>query len=699
MTDKRVSQLISKSIRGKLTSEESDLVKENLEVSEESKRFAKLSKLIQGSVSHGAVEAVANDSGVDGTLSSESMRRMKESVAKAIEEQARLSEAGLLDENQQYAPTIARASDLTKNASQSPVGEERRLSSRFRLTRRLGQGGLGNVWLARDEKLNRSVAIKELNSDALESPIAWQRFHREAEITGHLEHPNVVPLYQFGEDATTGEPFYAMRFVGKRTLADAIVEHYDRVEAGEDCSLGLHRLLSVFLDVCQAIAYAHSRGVIHRDINPENVALDNFGQVIVLDWGLAKILEDGELATKLTSNVLLSDSALTNTLQGDIVGTPLYMAPEQAAGDLDSVDDKTDIYGLGAVLFSILSGSAPHQNSVPDGESVLSDILKTISEGETPRVRQFKKCVPFALDEICAKAMAHKPHLRFDAVTDLATAVESWMAGQSQKKASYDNLRMEGRELRAELQSSVRDLERNVRFMSTLPPIQELIKVQDNEDCQAWRDRLSTIFRGLLRANPDYQNVVYSRVDGDQFSELVRVERHSQDATSIRNVPRTRLRKDEVNEHMQLLETRQPEEVLTSLVCDPMCDRSDSCKESVGLVVGVPVYNEVTEEFFGVVMINYNVNQFLRRQLGRRNSSAEVVVACDVFHIMMHSRANQIVESTLTKKVAVEAPQFLSAVDTLQTELEFIDEDNADIYGARLWLVPEKHGIMYLLKQ
>ncbi len=699
MTDKKVSQLISKSMRAKLTTEESELVKQNLEVSEESKRFAQLSELIQGSVALGAGEAVKDESGRYGKLSNDSRQRMQESVSEAIEEKSRLSQAGLIEGNQQYAPTIAKASDLTNVAGQSPIGEERRLSSRFRLTRRLGQGGLGNVWLARDEKLNRSVAIKELNSEALESPIAWQRFHREAEITGHLEHPNVVPLYQFGEDATTGEPFYAMRFVGKRTLADAIVEHYDRAEAGEDCSLGLHRLLSVFLDICQAIAYAHSRGVIHRDIKPENVALDNFGQVIVLDWGLAKILEDGELATKLTANVVLSDSALTNTLQGDIVGTPLYMAPEQAAGDLDKVDDKTDIYGLGAVLFSILTGSAPHQNSVPGGENMLADILKTISEGETPRVRQFKKCTPFELDEICGKAMAHKRHLRFDAVTDLATAIESWMAGQSKKKASYDNLRMEGRELRAELQSSVRDLERNVRFMSTLPPIQELIGVGNDEECQTWRDRLSTIFRGLLRANPDYQNVVYSRIDGEQFSELVRVERHSQDATSLRNVPRTRLRMDQLSEHMRLLEKRQPEEVLTSLVCDPMCDRSESCKETVGLVVGVPVYNDVTEEIFGVVMINYNVDQFLRRQLGRRSSSAEVVVACDVFHIMMHSQANQIVESTLTKKVAAEAPQFVSAIEALQTDLEFIDEDNADIYGARLWLVPDKHGIMYLLKQ
>jgi serine/threonine protein kinase len=128
--------------------------------------------------------------------------------------------------------------------------------SRFTLIRKLSQGGLGSIWLARDEKLKRTVAIKEMNVDASESTEAWQRFHREAEITGHLEHPNIVPLYQFGSDPKTGQPFYAMRFVGKHTLADAIVEHHQRRQSGDDDVLEPHRLLTAFVGVCQAIAYA-----------------------------------------------------------------------------------------------------------------------------------------------------------------------------------------------------------------------------------------------------------------------------------------------------------------------------------------------------------------------------------------------------------------------------------------------------------
>ena len=328
--DQKISKLISKSLRSRLSEKEDAEVKKHLEQSETARDFAELSKMIQGSITLGA-ESELREEESEG-LSSDAMERLKSSVSLAVEEKVRLSQAGLINVNStgttggSLVDSPLRSQDDSIRGDGMQEGDSRHVVSRFRLLRRLGEGGLGNVWLARDERLNRNVAIKEMKASALESPIAWQRFHREAEITGQLEHPNVVPLYHFGEDRQSGEPFYAMRFVGKRTLSDAIVEHHDRVQAGEDGGLGLHRLLSIFLDVCQAIAYAHSRGVIHRDIKPENVALDNFGMVIVLDWGLSKVIEDGELATKMTSANVHTDTALTRTLEGDVVGTPLYMA-------------------------------------------------------------------------------------------------------------------------------------------------------------------------------------------------------------------------------------------------------------------------------------------------------------------------------------------------------------------------------------
>ena len=416
--DKSISHLVTKSLRLELTEAELKQVNQNIESNKEAAKFAELSKLIQDSIT------IPANPPLEESLSIDAKERFKESVSKAVEEKLSLSQAGLLNAADKSTGDLSRRSQSTA----PPDDQQRELTSKFKLIRKLGQGGLGNIWLARDRKLNRNVAIKELRPEALESETAWVRFHREAEITGHLEHPNVISLYQYGVDQKSGEPFYAMRFVGKRTLADAIEEHHDKVEAGEADPLALHRLLSIFLDICQAIAYAHSRGVIHRDLKPENVALDNFGQVIVLDWGLAKVLEDSELATKMEHVKNMTESTLAETMHGDVVGTPLFMSPEQAAGALDQVDERTDIYGLGAILFSILTGDAPHTKSAAGAAANVESVLKAISESEPPTAsKSTKHWVPSELERISVKAMARKRHMRFDSVQDLANAVESWV--------------------------------------------------------------------------------------------------------------------------------------------------------------------------------------------------------------------------------------------------------------------------------
>jgi len=695
--DLHLSQLITKSLRRELSSEESQKVEEHLRENEEAAKFAELSELIQNSVTDLGKNELSHSPGLD----PDARQRLKESVAGAIEEKLSLSQAGLIVQqpNEQSAPSPNLSTIDSRNESGQITAHQRQLTSRFNLIRRLGQGGLGNVWLARDERLNRNVALKELRPEALESDKSWNRFHREAEITGHLEHPNVVPLYQYGVNQTTGEPFYTMRFVGKRTLADAIQEYHDRIEAGEAQSICLHRLLSVFLDICQAIAYAHSRGVMHRDLKPENVALDNFGQVIVLDWGLAKVLEDSELATKMSYPTLMNETPLNQTMHGEVVGTPLYMSPEQASGDLDAIDSRTDVYGLGAILFAILTGKAPHSKSVAGSTPTVEAVLKSIAESETPRPSEFVKGVPQVLEKICSKAMARKPHLRYESVQDLATAVESWTAGQSGKQAAYETLRMEGRELRADLQSSVLNLERNVRFATSLPPIEELIKAKTDEDKLIWRERLSTIFQGILRANPDYQTITYSSIQADQFSELVRVERHSTDSSSIRVVPKSRMQSGKANDYVTNVVTKKPGEVYTSLVFDPTCDLGNGCDDSVGLIASVPVYDPATEDVFGFVLINCDIDRMLRQQMNRRVTAGELVVASDEFDVMLHNKSGQLIEGSLSKKVDDLAPYFLPAIEALQTETDFIDETDSDIFGARLWFVPGQLGIMYLLKR
>jgi serine/threonine protein kinase len=699
LNDKQVSELISKSLVGSLSVSESNEMNQRLQDDKASWEFARLSEMIQGSVAElGSLAEQGNEAVAPG-LSTEAKARLRDSVSQAVEQRASESQlAGTI--NAQIDETREPVGSDDFSLVDSQAGDTRQVSSRFSLIRQIGQGGLGKVWLARDEKLNRNVAVKEMNHHALQSPKAWQRFNREAEITGHLEHPNVVPLYQYGTDSKTGEPFYAMRFVGKRTLEDAIEEYHDRCQAGNCDPLILHRLLTAFLDVCQAIAYAHSRGVIHRDLKPENVALDNFGQVIVLDWGLAKISDEGELGSQLSGEHDLSDESLAKTMVGEVIGTPLYMSPEQASGG--EVCEKTDIYGLGAILFSVLTGSAPHENSnlSSDGNLRVKDVLKSIAENDSPSPRDYRSGVPIELEEICKKAMSRKKYARHESASELANEVERWMVDQGRRQAEYENMRLEGRELRANIQAAVRDLETNTRFMSKLPPIQEMIQTVEAEDGKAWRDRLVTIFTGLLNAKPHYRNIVYSRVDGDRFTELARVERHSTVHSNIRSIPLSRLRTDTISDYIGNVVKQNPDEVYTSLACNPLCDSVVECTKEVTLIAGVPVFDEQTEDIFGVVLIECDLDRVWQEQMNRRFTAADIVVACDTYHVMKHNNTSEgIIEETIAQPIADVLPKFNQAVEVLQKKSEYIDETDRQIYGARLWLIPRSHGIMFLLSQ
>ena len=258
---------------------------------------------------------------------------------------------------------------------------------------------------------------------------------------------------------------------------------------------------------------------------------------------------------------------------------------------------------------------------------------------------------------------------------------------------------MEGRELRADMQNRVRDFERNVRFCSNLPPIDQLIVADTDEDIAVWRQRLASIFEGLLKANPDYKSIIYASVQDDQFSEIVRVEKQSSDAYNIRVVPKSRLQSGKLNDYLNVVIQKSPGEVHTSLVCDPLCDLGINCSEAVGLLASIPVFDNRTEEIFGFVLINCDIDKMLRTQLlGRHFSAGEVMVACDVFHVMIHSRGGQIVEDSYSKRVVEIAPDFSDAIENLQTNVDYLDADN-DICGVRLWFVPDRHGIMYLLKR
>jgi serine/threonine protein kinase len=233
------------------------------------------------------------------------------------------------------------------------VGTPSTSGFRFRILRPHAEGGLGRVYLARDEELRREVALKQIQDRHAHDPTSRARFLMEAELTGKLEHPGVVPVYGLGCDAD-GRPYYAMRFIRGDSFKQAIARFHAMDDPKRDPgerALALRLLLGQLVNVCNTVAYAHSRGVIHRDLKPDNILLGPYGETWVVDWGLAKLAGQPEGVGRAEGTLQLeSASASDATFPGAPLGTPQYMSPEQALGRPDLLSTACDIYGLGATL-------------------------------------------------------------------------------------------------------------------------------------------------------------------------------------------------------------------------------------------------------------------------------------------------------------------------------------------------------------
>jgi serine/threonine-protein kinase len=295
---------------------------------------------------------------------------------------------------------------------------------RYALLRVHATGGIGRVWLARDDQIGRDVALKELRPEHAGQTAHCTRFLREARITGQLEHPGIVPVYELARRPGNQHLFYTMRFVQGQTLSSAARTYRKHREAGTAGALELRGLINAFVAVCNAVSYAHARGVVHRDLKGDNIILGDFGEVIVLDWGLAKVLDRAEEDVGMPVVQADTNSASMDTLQGEIMGTPAFMAPEQAAGQSDRIDQRSDVYGLGAILYEVLTGQAPFSGSSP------VEVLQTVREKEPDRPRRVWSGVPPALEAICLRALAKKPEDRYVSARALAQDTQRWLADE-----------------------------------------------------------------------------------------------------------------------------------------------------------------------------------------------------------------------------------------------------------------------------
>jgi PAS domain S-box-containing protein len=348
---------------------------------------------------------------------------------------ARASLAALPDDIKRSLAALG--DDFQRSLSEAPLAATSQLTTidhvpacaeRYCRLRLHATGGIGRVWLAHDSELGRDVALKELRPERAVHPSLGARFLQEAQITGQLEHPGIIPVYELVRAREGQQPFYTMRFVRGRTLSAAARDYHDKRLAGDADALALPALLNAFVTVCNTVAYAHSRGVIHRDLKGQNVIMGDFGEVVVLDWGLAKLVGRPEGEAHVPAVVLAEIGADTGyTVPGQALGTPAYMAPEQAAGQLDLIDQRTDVHGLGAILYEILTGTPPFAGGSTE------EVLRKVREEAPAPPRQFWAEAPPALALVCLQALAKHPADRPAGAADLAQKVQGWQEFERRK--------------------------------------------------------------------------------------------------------------------------------------------------------------------------------------------------------------------------------------------------------------------------
>ncbi len=301
---------------------------------------------------------------------------------------------------------------------------------RFEILEPIARGGLGQVSLALDSQLNRKVAVKSMLPKNRNDAISQHRFLFEAEITGELEHPAIVPIYGVGiqED---GSPYYAMRLIHGRNLRE-VVDEFHRSTSDQErfSSMGFRRILSKLIDASHAIEFAHTKNVIHRDIKPSNIIIGENGEAFVVDWGMAKRLSPDADESSETLFANQEDATLTEfgdfdlTHGEQILGTPAYMSPEQAGNQSDVIGPLSDIFSLGATLYFILTNKSPYSDKTPQ-----ANLMNAVA-GKFDPPRQLLSGIPIPLEAICLKAMANSKELRYQSVFAFIEDCERWLGDE-----------------------------------------------------------------------------------------------------------------------------------------------------------------------------------------------------------------------------------------------------------------------------
>ena len=318
-----------------------------------------------------------------------------------------------------YNPSVSEYINLNKSSdSQNIFDDIVIVDERYKHSSIINQGGMKKIFKTTDHLTNRPVAKATL----LDWSESWkvENFLREARLTAALEHPNIIPIYDIGVDEEEG-PYFIMKLVGGRNLNDIL---RDLLKAQSKEEFSLNDLLAIFLKVCDAVAYAHSKGIVHLDLKPANIQVGDYGEVLVCDWGLAKVLEDDDEVRDFSADL---DPGIYNdvTLDGIIKGTPGYMAPEQIDTSLGPKNKQTDIYALGGILYTLLCFKRPYESDTLEG------VIKETLHGnlQLPSERNKSGSIPSSLEAVAMKALEVKPEDRYKSVNELRKEINKWLEG------------------------------------------------------------------------------------------------------------------------------------------------------------------------------------------------------------------------------------------------------------------------------
>ncbi|QDU62473.1 Serine/threonine-protein kinase PknD [Planctomycetes bacterium Pan216] len=595
----------------------------------------------------------------------------------------------------------------------------------YRLRRIQGEGGLGQVWLAQDDELRRDVAIKVIRPEGRHFPENNERFLREVRITGLLQHPNIIPIYHAGKDENSGDVFYAMPFVAGRSLAQVISECY--ADGKQPTPTEFLHLVNIFVDVCDAVGYAHSRRILHRDLKPDNIMVGEFGEVMVLDWGLAKLLDEDDDASSwisTASNVVVSRET-------SVIGSPSYMAPEQA-GQTDLIDERSDVFGLGAILYTILTGEQPR---VPRQMEMARQLYERVRNHPIPKVSEVNPKAPPALAAISAKATAHDIDERYEDCNLLIQDISRWMAGEPVEvykepwrlrlkrwllrhrlltssiagaavlfalaagvlmTYSWSVSKMVEHEIVAQVQrqaalqaNTIQDRvlrrEADASYLAQLPTIQKLIaarKANNDADEKKLTQSLASLFTTFLRANTAYGQIVLATPDS-QGEYIVNASQNESDSWRVESSTNGTIDNINIRSAIRDASFFDPEEFRFFEV-----GIVDDGKRAVSLMLGVAVRDNETGEPFGALLLRTDYRYLFRFQSDTPNTDEVICLSnrWGQYLIQARSITGEIDHPMAPLSIQNEYPKiagFFSSNQKSPQEL-FVDEgDNPRVFVCR----------------